>query len=95
MKSSFLVMNNRFFSSSILHTTDRFWSGLSTDLTIEQILMRSVKSCGGLTRGRGMGESANGTDLSSIVDSLLFVGNQFRGVRGYRCTTNSNIQRIA
>ncbi|CAC5426682.1 unnamed protein product [Mytilus coruscus] len=32
-------------------------SGLSTDLTIEQILMRSVKSSGCLSRGRGMGES--------------------------------------
>ena len=68
-------MDNRFFSSSILHTTDHFCSGLSTDLTIEQILMRSVKSCGGLTRGRRIGESENGIDLSSTVNSLLFVGN--------------------
>ena len=37
--------------------TDRYWSGLSTDLVIEQVLMRSVKSTGGLTRGRGMGEA--------------------------------------
>ena len=33
----------------VLRRTDRFWGGLSTDLTIEQILMRSVKSSGGLT----------------------------------------------
>ena len=34
--------------------SDAFWAGLSTDLVIEQELMRSVKSVGGLTRGRGM-----------------------------------------
>ena len=33
------------------------WAGLWSDLVIEQTLMRSVKSKGGLTRGRGMNES--------------------------------------
>ena len=37
--------------------SDRFWAGLSTDLMIEQVLMRSVKATGGLTRGRGMSET--------------------------------------
>jgi len=37
--------------------SDRYWAGLSTDLAIEQVLMRSVKTCGGLTRGPGMSES--------------------------------------
>jgi len=36
--------------------TDRFWAGLSTDLVIEQTLMRSIKSTSSLTRGRGMNE---------------------------------------
>ena len=40
----------------IVCRTDRFWTGLSTDLVIEQTLMRSIKSTGGLTRGRGMNE---------------------------------------
>ena len=36
----------------------RLWAGLWTDLVIEQVLMRSLKSRGGgLTRGRGMTES--------------------------------------
>ena len=39
-----------------IRTSDRYWGGISTDLTIEQILMRSVKTTGGLTRGKGMGE---------------------------------------
>ena len=40
----------------VIRTSDRYWGGISTDLTIEQKLMRSVKTTGGLTRGKGMGE---------------------------------------
>ena len=36
--------------------SDRFWAGLSSDLVTEQVLMKSVKTTGGLTRGRGMDE---------------------------------------
>ena len=36
----------------VVRRTDRFWAGLSLDLVIEQMMMRSVKSTGGLTRGR-------------------------------------------
>ena len=32
----------------------RTWAGLSTDLMIEQVMMRSLKASGGITRGRGM-----------------------------------------
>ena len=40
-----------------IRKSDRFWAGLWTDLVIEQSLMRTAKSRGGLTRGRGMTES--------------------------------------
>ena len=40
----------------VVRRSDRFWAGLSTDLYIEQVLMKSLKSTGGLTRGRGMDE---------------------------------------
>ena len=40
-----------------IQRTDKFWSGLWSDLIIEQVMMRSIKSSGGLTRGRGFGES--------------------------------------
>ena len=40
-----------------VHRSDRPWTGIWTDLSIEQILMRSLKSRGGLTRGRGLTES--------------------------------------
>ena len=42
-----------------LHVTrrsDRYWAGLYSDLIIEQVLMRTMKTSGGLTRGRGMSE---------------------------------------
>ena len=35
----------------------KFWAGLSPDLVVEQVVMRSLKSRGGLTRGRGVTES--------------------------------------
>lgn len=38
--------------------SDRYWAGLWSDLIIEQVLMRALKSRGGLTRGRGVTESA-------------------------------------
>ena len=41
----------------VARRSDREWAGLSTDLMIEQVLMRSVKTSGGLTRGRGMTET--------------------------------------
>ncbi len=36
--------------------SDRFWAGLSSDLVIEQVLMRRIKTSGESTRGRGMSE---------------------------------------
>ena len=41
----------------VVRRSDRYWGGLFTDLIIEQVLMRSVKTHGGLTRGKGMTET--------------------------------------
>ena len=41
----------------VVRRSDRFWAGLFTDLIIEQVLMRSMKTSGGLTRGKGMTEN--------------------------------------
>ena len=38
----------------VVRRSNRLWAGQSTHLVIEQVLMRSMKSSGGLTRGRGM-----------------------------------------
>ena len=47
-----------FFMSGhhVIRRSDRYWAGLSSDLVIEQTLMRTMKTTGGLTRGRGMAE---------------------------------------
>ena len=49
-----------------IRRSDRFWAGLSSDLISEQVLMRSMKSSGGLTRGRGMKEKQRLTWLLSL-----------------------------
>ena len=50
----------------VVRRSDRFWAGLSTDLFIEQVLMRSVKSNGDMTRGRGMTEMQRNVWLLSM-----------------------------
>lgn len=46
--------NKGFFT---IRRTEKFWAGIWSDQTIEQTLMRSMKSSGGLTRGRGVTDS--------------------------------------
>ena len=40
----------------VIRRSNQCWEGLSSDLVIEQTLMRSLKSTGGPTRGSGMTE---------------------------------------
>ena len=40
----------------VVYQTERQWAGIATDLAIEQVLMRTLKSTSGLTRGRGLSE---------------------------------------
>jgi hypothetical protein len=57
------------FASHGYHTvrrSDRYWAGLWSDLIIEQVLMRSLKSRGGITRGRGITESVRLLWVSSM-----------------------------
>ena len=41
----------------VVRKSDRYWAGQSTDLVIEQSLMRALKTSGGLTRGTGFNET--------------------------------------
>ena len=44
-------------STHVVRRTNHYWAGLGSDLVIEQtLLMRSLKSTGGLTWGSGMTE---------------------------------------
>ncbi|CAC5420603.1 unnamed protein product [Mytilus coruscus] len=50
----------------VIRRSNRYWAGISSNLFIEQVLMRSVKTAGGLTRGRGMTESQRSLWLMSM-----------------------------
>lgn len=41
----------------VARRSNRYWAGLSTDLMIEQVLMKGAKTSGGLTRGKGLTET--------------------------------------
>lgn len=51
------VYNQLIRGQHTVRRTERNWTGIWTDLAIEQTLMRSLKTRGGLTVGRGMTES--------------------------------------
>ncbi|CAC5375557.1 unnamed protein product [Mytilus coruscus] len=50
----------------VIRRSNRYWAGISSDLFIEQVLMRSAKTADGLTRGRGMTESQRSLWLMSM-----------------------------
>ena len=52
-----------------IRRTEKNWTGIWTDLGIEQTLMRSLKSRGGLTVGRGMSESVRHQWVLSLNSS--------------------------
>jgi hypothetical protein len=45
----------------VFRTSNRFWTGISTDLAIETHMMKEVKSKNGLTNGRGLSENVRTT----------------------------------
>lgn len=47
-------VKNSYFT---VRRSDKFWSGVWSDMSIEQILMRCMKTSGGLTHGRGISDS--------------------------------------
>ena len=40
-----------------IRRSEKSWSGIFADMTIEQVLMKSMKTSGGLTHGRGISDS--------------------------------------
>ena len=64
---------------------DRFWAGLPTDLIIE-VLMRSLKTSGGLTRGSGMTEQQRMTWLLSMP-ACAEINRIMRELTGVQCTS--------
>ena len=87
----------------VVRRSDRLWAGLSTDLVIEQVLMLSLKSRGGLTRGSGFTEIQRTTWIYSMplcstyslamqvyTRVLLESSEQHKEMRGSRQIRDSN-----
>lgn len=53
-----------------IRRTDEFWSGVWTDMVIEQDLMRILKIIGGLTQGRHFNEGNAAIFLSNTITVL-------------------------
>ena len=71
----------------VARRNDRAWAGLSTDLMIEQVLMRSMKTSGGLTRDRGMTEQQILTWLLAMP-ACAEVNRAMQELRGAKYSTN-------
>lgn len=70
----------------VIRRSDKFWAGLGCDLVIEQTLMRSLKSIGGLTRGSRMSEHKRAIWTSSPVSSSY--NHAMQNIFGMEYTTS-------
>jgi len=80
--------------------SDGVWSGIFTDLFIEQVLMAGIKSSGGLTRGRGFTESTRllfllSRPICAEVSQSIFeiAGLSMNTGDGHRDLAKSRIRR--
>ncbi|CAJ1064633.1 hypothetical protein SNEBB_002215, partial [Xyrichtys novacula] len=68
----------------VIRRRSQYWAGLGSDLVIEQTLMRSLKTPGGLTRGSGMSEHQRTVwAMSSTVSSAYNLAIQELTTRNY------------
>lgn len=71
LKRTHPVLYDRFTDGHfMIRRSDRFWAGLPCDLTIEQVLMKNIKSQIGLTRGRGIGENQRLVWINSMPECV-------------------------
>ena len=73
----------------VIRRSDRMWAGLSSDLIIEQVLMRSMNTSGELTRGRGVTEQQRLLWLllmqaCSAVNHTRVAQSEFRKIPRFR-----------
>ena len=71
----------------VVRRSDRYWGGLWSDLIIEQVLMRSIKSRGGLSRGRGMSDS--------VIAIWCLSMHRLAAVHGSMSTLTSHIHQTS
>lgn len=70
-----------------IRRSEKFWSGLWSDLIIEQVLMRSMKSQGGLTHGRGISSSVLSRWTGGVV-LMLNICESLETFWDISCTTS-------
>ena len=56
----------------VVRRSNKFWAGLSSDLVIEQTLMRSLKTSGGLTHGSGINEEKRSLLTMSMPVTAMY-----------------------
>ena len=56
----------------VIRRSSKFWAGLSSDLVIEQTLMRSLKTSRGLTHGSGMNEEQRSLWTMSMPVTAMY-----------------------
>ena len=84
----------------VVRRSSRYWPRLSTDLVIEQELMMSLKTTGGLTRGSGFTECQRAVRLLSMPICSLYSSKMhditekfFVSSDQHKTTSFSRIQR--
>ena len=83
----------------VIRRSDRFWAGLSPDLCIEQTMMRSGKSEGGLTHGRGVTETVRTmwlstlTECSAVHEAMMHLTDVEKHVAEHVETTDARMKR--
>eukprot|EP00795_Rhopilema_esculentum_P016689 gene16689-8135_t len=83
------------FARGNLHTvrrSEQFWSGLWMDLDIEQVMIRALKSNGGLTRERGISESTRQLWIGSIHRCADIPNAMSESTGAYRKTSEQHVQ---
>ena len=76
----------------VVRRSDKFWSGLGCDLTIEQTLMRSLKTSAGLTRGISMTLSTLLSAEHNLVMQSLTEMEYTTSVQ-HKSVTKSHVER--
>lgn len=72
--------------------TDKFWSGTWTDMVIEQYLMRSMKSTGGLTHGRGLSNPTLSKWIRAMPATVEVVDALEKVAGVYSATTYQHVE---
>ncbi|CAC5413385.1 unnamed protein product [Mytilus coruscus] len=77
----------------VVRRSNRYWTGISTDLAIEQTLMRSVKTSGGMKRGKGMSEVQRAQWLLSMP-ACSGINSAMQTVENLQYTTSEQHKEI-